>query len=97
MNACTYLCATFLSVLHLCACVHVHLYTCDVHLYVNVSMHACTCVCMRIRVYVHQIHYILDEIIQGGMVLETSIPDVLAAVNEANALAQASRSGPLLA
>jgi hypothetical protein len=46
---------------------------------------------------VFQIHYILDEIIQGGMVLETSIPDVLAAVNEANAMAQASRSGPLLA
>ncbi len=36
-----------------------------------------------------QVRYILDEIVQGGMVVETSIPDILLAVNECNALAAA--------
>ena len=34
-----------------------------------------------------QVNYILDEIIQGGMVVETCIPDIVAAINEGNALA----------
>ena len=33
--------------------------------------------------------YILDEVIQGGMVVETSVPDIMMAITEANALVAA--------
>ena len=36
-------------------------------------------------------HYILDEIIMGGMVLETNIADVLEAIIEMNRLEQSTK------
>jgi hypothetical protein len=36
-----------------------------------------------------QVHYILDEIVQGGMVVETSLPDIHSAMTEGNVLAAA--------
>jgi hypothetical protein len=46
-------------------------------------MPACCGACL----WHNQVNYILDEIIQGGMVVETSIPDIVAAINEGNLLA----------
>lgn len=46
-----------------------------------------------------QVHYVLDEIIMGGMVLETNINQILTAINDQNRLHSASNkvglpSGP---
>ena len=38
-----------------------------------------------------KVHYILDEIIMGGMVLETNIADVLEAIIEMNRLEQSTK------
>lgn len=37
-----------------------------------------------------QVHYVLDEIIMGGMVLETNINQILTAINDQNRLHAAS-------
>ncbi len=39
-------------------------------------------------------HYVLDEIVMGGMVLETNLNDILLAVNSANKYERASREQP---
>ena len=44
-----------------------------------------------------KVHYILDEIVMGGMVLETNIGDVLEAVAEMNKLEASTRSAGIRA
>lgn len=39
-----------------------------------------------------KVHYVLDEIIMGGMVLETNINQILTAINEQNRLHAASNT-----
>jgi AP-3 complex subunit sigma len=38
-----------------------------------------------------RVHYILDEIVMGGMVLETSLPEILGAIAEMNKLEQSTK------
>mmetsp|Transcript_1492 Transcript_1492/g.4634 ORF Transcript_1492/g.4634 Transcript_1492/m.4634 type:complete len:130 (-) Transcript_1492:559-948(-) len=38
-----------------------------------------------------KVHYILDEIVMGGLVLETSMHDILVAINETSRLEKASK------
>ena len=40
-----------------------------------------------------RVHYILDEIIMAGMVLETNINQILTAINEQNKLHTSSLTG----
>lgn len=42
-----------------------------------------------------QVHFILDEIVMGGMVLETNIAEILTAVGDMQKLEQATRSAPV--
>ena len=39
-----------------------------------------------------KVHYILDEIVMGGMVLETNIGDIMEAITEMNALEGKTRT-----
>lgn len=41
--------------------------------------------------HVDRVHYVLDEIVLGGMVLETNINEIMASVTEMNRLEQATR------
>lgn len=50
----------------------------------TLCLHACGCYRM------HKVHYVLDEIIMGGMVLETNINQILTAINDQNRLHAAS-------
>ena len=49
------------------------------------------CWCGSGHDFIGQVHYILDEIIMGGMVLETNIQNILLAVNDMNKLDAASK------
>lgn len=42
--------------------------------------------------HVDRVHYILDEIVMGGMVLETSVGEVMEAVAEMNRLESTTRA-----
>ncbi len=42
-----------------------------------------------------KVHYVLDEIVMGGMVLETNIADILSAVNNMNKLDMASQKSSI--
>jgi AP-3 complex subunit sigma len=44
-----------------------------------------------------KVHYILDEIVMGGMVLETNIGEVMEAIIEMNKLEQSTRSASIKA
>lgn len=45
---------------------------------------------MRMTDTIRKVHYVLDEIIMGGMVLETNINQILTAINDQNRLHAAS-------
>lgn len=42
-----------------------------------------------------KVHYIIDEIVMGGMVLETNIGEILEAIQEMNKLEQATRTASI--
>lgn len=45
---------------------------------------------MTLPPQLNKVHYVLDEIIMGGMVLETNINQILTAINDQNRLHSAS-------
>ncbi len=44
-----------------------------------------------------KVHYILDEVVMGGMVLETNLPEIMDAIIEMNKLEQATKAAGIRA
>ena len=64
-----------------------------IHVFVEVLDKCFENVCeLDLIFHVDRVHYILDEIVMGGMVLETSVGEVMEAVSEMNKLENTTRA-----
>ena len=64
-----------------------------IHVFVEVLDKRFENVCeLDLIFHVDHVHYILDEIVMGGMVLETSVAEVMEAVVEMNKLESTTRA-----